>query len=77
MPRIESGEIYPQMPYEEVSEEVYLERVGKLSTLSWSDASSDPALPDKFCDSSTCELDFKDAIPSEESEDSTNSDLKF
>lgn len=56
LPRLETG-AYPQMPYEEISEAEYRERVTKLSELDFRGLrSADVGVPDKFCDSERCEL---------------------
>lgn len=63
LPRLEYG-AYPQMPYEAISENEYIERIRKLQKLELSpyirrdDANS---VPDKFCDASGCSVESVEA----------------
>jgi ribonucleoside-triphosphate reductase len=52
--------VYPQMPYEMISEERYLEELSRIQPLSLQNIltqainPSIPEVPDKFCDSAGC-----------------------
>lgn len=58
LPRLEYG-AYAQMPYEEISENTYHTMREKLLPLDFSDSKAQgivKEVPDRFCDSSSCEL---------------------
>ncbi|KAL6050260.1 ribonucleoside-triphosphate reductase (thioredoxin) [Balamuthia mandrillaris] len=55
-----SSGVYPQMPYEEISEEEYERRMSKLSRVDFSGiAKPEEAYPEKFCDGATCAVDVE------------------
>lgn len=54
-----AADVYPQMPYEEISEEAYHQMAARLTPPDFRRLSAHPeeAYPEKFCDSSTCAVD--------------------
>lgn len=57
LPRLDSGTTYRQMPYEEISEEVYQEKARNIKPIDWSDVSTTGNIEeetDKFCDGDKC-----------------------
>lgn len=54
LPKLEYGE-YAQMPYEEITEEVYMERVKTLKPINFNELSFDSVVS-KFCDNDSCEI---------------------
>lgn len=63
LPRCETG-AYSQMPYEAISAEAYAAMRSKLLDVDFrSIRGQDTALPDKFCDSSSCEIPVRETAP--------------
>lgn len=61
LPRAEEG-AYEQMPYESIDEDTYHAMVSRLHELQLTDIQdADPALPDKFCDSTECDIRHRPA----------------
>ena len=63
LPRIELG-AYPQMPYEAITEEEYLELVKQISPLNFTREGQSrsgrgliESIPDRYCDSDSCSMD--------------------
>lgn len=48
------GQVYPQMPYEEITEQQYVDLVAKLKPLDFSNVNTTPT-PEKFCDNDSCQ----------------------
>jgi len=55
LPKLESKTAYAQMPYEEISEELYHEMANKVTQLSFEDVGED-STPEKYCDSDSCTI---------------------
>jgi len=55
LPKINGGS-YPQMPYEEISEEDYKEKLKKVKKLDFTNVEQHEAVVDKFCNNDVCEL---------------------
>lgn len=55
LPRIESG-AYPQMPYEEITEEKYYKLTDKLKKINFSTIRGEEADVERFCTNDVCEL---------------------
>lgn len=55
LPKMNGG-AFPQMPYEEITEEKYKEMMKKIKTIDFSDVTGNKADIDKFCNSEYCEL---------------------
>eukprot|EP01088_Endostelium_zonatum_P021013 TRINITY_DN803_c0_g1_i1.p1 TRINITY_DN803_c0_g1~~TRINITY_DN803_c0_g1_i1.p1 ORF type:complete len:565 (-),score=129.49 TRINITY_DN803_c0_g1_i1:8-1702(-) len=47
---------YPQMPYEEISEEEYKDRVKELKEVQYKGVGAVESYPEKFCDSTSCSV---------------------
>lgn len=56
LPRAEKGS-YPQMPYEEITEEVYKEKIKTLKPVDFDNISKEEADIDVFCDGEKCVID--------------------
>jgi ribonucleoside-triphosphate reductase len=52
-----AGGAYPQMPYEEINEDSYLDMCKKLKKLDFSDVSGNEAEVEKFCDGEACVIE--------------------
>lgn len=46
------------MPYEEITQEEYEQSIGKLKSINWKSLSIEPT-PDKFCNTSTCNVQLE------------------
>lgn len=55
LPRLEYG-AYPQMPYEEITEEKFVEMSSKLKTLNFKDISGEEANVEKYCNNDSCQI---------------------
>ena len=64
-----SDGVYPQMPYEEISDQEYRALVDKLQPLNLSAVSTKPQ-PDKFCDSDVCGIGPNVTAPQDTAENS-------
>ena len=58
LPKLEHG-AFPQMPYEEITEEKYDELVKELGYLSFRQVKGNEAEVEKFCNNDSCEIDFE------------------
>lgn len=56
LPKLDGG-AYNQMPYEEISKERYKEYMNRLTPVNFSKIAAVEAIPERFCDSSTCNID--------------------
>jgi len=61
LPKLKHG-AYRQMPYEEITNEVYDKMVNELKFLSFRQVKGNKAIVDKFCNNDTCEIDLGDNI---------------
>jgi len=55
LPHTEQGD-YPQMPYQGITKEIYLERVAQLQDLDWSALTGVDGSPGLYCDGDVCEI---------------------
>ncbi|HUU89136.1 MAG TPA: hypothetical protein VMX17_15485, partial [Candidatus Glassbacteria bacterium] len=55
LPKLNGG-AFPQMPYEELTEDVYKDKIKKLKKLDFSNVEQHDAIPDRFCSNDICEL---------------------
>lgn len=55
LPRLEHG-AYPQMPYEEITEEKYNEMYAKLKPLNFKEISGEEANVEKYCSNDSCQI---------------------
>ena len=55
LPKTKDG-AFPQMPYEEISEEIYNKKMKKIKPLNFNEVTGNEADVDRFCNSDTCEL---------------------
>lgn len=58
LPKIDSG-AFPQMPYEEITEQKYNGMVKKIKEIDFSDVTGNKAIVDKFCNNDVCEIDWE------------------
>lgn len=58
LPRAKDG-MYPQMPYEPITEQKYYEMLSKLNDIDYSSLFGSEALVEKFCANDVCEIDFE------------------
>jgi len=61
LPKLEHG-AYRQMPYEEITNEVYDKMVDELKFLSFRQVKGNEAIVDKFCNNDTCEIELDDTV---------------
>ncbi|PWJ45067.1 glycyl radical enzyme family protein [Sediminitomix flava] len=54
LPKLEKGAVFPQMPYEEITREKYLELEGKLKNLDFRNMKGEDAESERFCDGDSC-----------------------
>jgi hypothetical protein len=57
LPKTTTG-AYRQMPYEEITEKEYHNKVEKLGYLTFRQVKGSEAIVERFCNNDTCELDF-------------------
>lgn len=57
LPNAEEGS-YAQMPYEEIDEKTYKEKIKSLKKIRFSDIKGEEAEVDKFCNNDVCEIDL-------------------
>lgn len=55
LPKLEKGTTYAQMPYEEIDKQTYHSLMSNIKQLDFKDISEE-STPEKFCDSSKCEI---------------------
>jgi hypothetical protein len=61
LPKINGGS-YPQMPYEEITEEAYHAMIKKLKDIDFSSVTENEAVVDKFCNNDVCEIGFENEL---------------
>ena len=54
LPKLKKGSPYPQMPYEEITEDLHKERIKKLRPIKFKNIANEQAEVEKFCNSDTC-----------------------
>ncbi len=57
LPKSDIG-AFPQMPYEEITEDVYNKKVKKLKALNFDEVTGNKADVEKWCNTDTCEIDM-------------------
>ncbi len=57
LPQLEE-KVYPQMPYEKITEEEYNSRIALLKPINWSKFSGSDGFDEKYCTTDKCEIDF-------------------
>ena len=61
LPRLDLG-VYPQMPYESITEEVYNEMESSLGKLNFGRVKGEEIIIERFCDNDVCEIDFEPTV---------------